>query len=416
MRPESFEIKLLSNLHGEDLQIIKDYWLQTYTTAGDLKFANTAKTIAEQYRFTNVKELSDFVELHSCLELVDTNFECRKCHSRVGFKNRSMYKEFFKKGYLCVNCELKKNNKKAKDFIDDYKNILQEKAFSEFDFSYLEMIYIFLFLSLDTIGEERFINKKVWDSFYEEERGGANIVLQSLFDKRAIIDKHKDLNNLKEQISLFLQENSSTLSNEQYDSLVRILQVRVQNGIYLAIGEDVSNYELKIFVGGFIDMFKLNMVDIQQIENFVKNIRLQDIYYLIPEVFSKFPVPYEKNLNLETNLIQLSEYFDLEHSYSLLFYQAKLLAGDLFIEKIKDEIDHEKHKNKYSNKIASYIKYLVDSNKKPNYPKKLPDNWQFSQIEQFISLSFFDNQHNWAGMNTKEIISTWLSKVAIKSE
>ncbi|MDE3321478.1 MULTISPECIES: hypothetical protein [Acinetobacter] len=416
MRPESFEIKLLSNLHGEDLQIIKDYWLQTYTTAGDLKFANTAKTIAEQYRFTNVKELSDFVELHSCLELVDTNFECRKCHSRVGFKNRSMYKEFFKKGYLCVNCELKKNNKKAKDFIDDYKNILQEKAFSEFDFSYLEMIYIFLFLSLDTIGEERFINKKVWDSFYEEERGGANIVLQSLFDKRAIIDKHKDLNNLKEQISLFLQENSSTLSNEQYDSLVRILQVRVQNGIYLAIGEDVSNYELKIFVGGFIDMFKLNMVDIQQIENFVKNIRLQEIYYLIPEVFSKFPVPYEKNLNLETNLIQLSEYFDLEHSYSLLFYQAKLLAGDLFIEKIKDEIDHEKHKNKYSNKIASYIKYLVDSNKKPNYPKKLPDNWQFSQIEQFISLSFFDNQHNWAGMNTKEIISTWLSKVAIKSE
>ncbi|ONN53884.1 hypothetical protein AC058_13475 [Acinetobacter genomosp. 33YU] len=213
-----------------------------------------------------------------------------------------------------------------------------------------------------------------------------------------------------------MQENSSTLSNEQYDSLVRILQVRVQNGIYLAIGEDVSNYELKIFVGGFIDMFKLNMVDIQQIENFVKNIRLQEIYYLIPEVFSKFPVPYEKNLNLETNLIQLSEYFDLEHSYSLLFYQAKLLAGDLFIEKIKDEIDHEKHKNKYSNKIASYIKYLVDSNKKPNYPKKLPDNWQFSQIEQFISLSFFDNQHNWAGMNTKEIISTWLSKVAIKSE
>ncbi|MFX5344682.1 hypothetical protein ABTC95_00830 [Acinetobacter baumannii] len=416
MRPESFEIKLLSNLHGEDLQIIKDYWLQTYTTAGDLKFANTAKTIVEQYRFTNAKELSDFIELHSCLELVDTNFGCRKCHSRMGFKNRSMYKEFFKKGYLCVNCELKKNNKKAKDFIDDYKNILYEKAFFEFDFSYLEMIYIFLFLSLDTIGEERFINKKVWDSFYEEERGGANIVLQSLFDKRAIIDKHKDLNNLKEQISLFLQENSSTLSNEQYDSLVRILQVRVQNGIYLAIGEDVSNYELKIFVGGFIDMFKLDMVDIQQIEKFVKNIRLQEIYYLIPEVFSKFPIPYEKNLNLETNLIQLSEYFDLEHSYSLLFYQAKLLAGDLFIEKIKDEIDHEKHKNKYSNKISSYIKYLVDSNKKPNYPKKLPDNWQFSKIEQFISLSFFDNQHNWTGMNTKEIISTWLSKVSIKSE
>lgn len=415
MRPESFEIKLLSNLHGEELQIIKDYWLQTYTTAGDLKFANTAKTIAEQYRFTNAKELSDFVELHSCLELVDTNFECRKCHSRVGFKNRSMYKEFFKKGYLCVNCELKKNNKKAKDFIDDYKNLLQEKAFSEFDFSYLEMIYIFLLLSLDTIGEERFINKNVWESFYEEERGGANIVIQSLFVKRAIIDKHKDLNNLKEQISLFLQENSSTLSNEQYDSLVRILQVRVQNGIYLAIDEDISNYELKIFVGGFIDMFKLDMVDIQQIENFVKNIRLQEIYYLIPEVFSKFPVPYEKNLNLETNLVQLSEYFDLEHSYSLLFYQAKLLAGDLFIEKIKDEIDHEKHKNKYSNKIASYIKYLVDSKKKPNYPKKLPDNWQFSQIEQFVSLSFFDNHHNWAGMNTREIVSTWLSKVSIKS-
>ena len=43
MRPESFEIKLLSNLQGEDLQIVKDYWLQTYTTTGDLKFANTAK-------------------------------------------------------------------------------------------------------------------------------------------------------------------------------------------------------------------------------------------------------------------------------------------------------------------------------------------------------------------------------------
>ncbi|WP_228262138.1 hypothetical protein [Acinetobacter baumannii] len=47
MRPESFEIKLLSDLHGNNLQIIKDYWLQTYTTAGDLKFANTAKTITQ---------------------------------------------------------------------------------------------------------------------------------------------------------------------------------------------------------------------------------------------------------------------------------------------------------------------------------------------------------------------------------
>ncbi|MFW2100511.1 hypothetical protein [Acinetobacter johnsonii] len=416
MRPESFEIKLLSNLHGESLQIIKDYWLQTYTTTGDLKFANTAKTITEQYNFTNPKELSNFVELHSFLELVDTNFECRKCHSRVGFKNRSVYKDFFKKGYLCLNCELKKNNKKTKDFIDDYKKILQKKAFFEFDFSYLEMIYIFLFLSLATIGEERFINKKVWDSFYEEERGEANIVLQSLFDKRAIIDKHKDLNNLKEKISLFLRENSSNLSNEQYDSLVRILQVRVQSGIYLAIDEDVSNHELKIFVGGFIATFKLDIVNVKQIENFVKNIRLQEIYYLIKEVYLKFPIPYKKNLNLETNLVQLSDYFDLEHSYSLLFYQAKLLAGDLFIEKIKGELDHEKHENKYSNKIASYVKNLADSQKKPNYPKKLPDNWQFSQIEQFVSLSFFDNQLNWAGMSTKEIISTWLSKVSIKSE
>ncbi|WP_252718626.1 hypothetical protein [Acinetobacter sp. TUM15521] len=130
MRPESFEIKLLSNLHGEDLQIVKDYWLLTYTTTGDLKFAISAKTITEQYQFTNTKELSNFIELHSCLELIDTNFECRKCHSRVGFKNKSIYREFFKKGYLCVNCELKKNNKKDKYFVDDYKNIVQEKTFS----------------------------------------------------------------------------------------------------------------------------------------------------------------------------------------------------------------------------------------------------------------------------------------------
>ncbi|MGR6842479.1 hypothetical protein [Acinetobacter baumannii] len=415
MRPESFEIKLLSDLHGNNLQIIKDYWLQTYTTAGDLKFANTAKTITEQYNFTNAKELTNFVELHSCLELVDTNFECKKCRSRVGFRNRRMYKEFFKKGYLCVNCELKKNNKKAKDFIDGYKNILQKKAFFELDFSYLEMIYIFLLLSLDTIGEERFINKKVWNSFYEEERGDANIVIQSLFDKRAIIDKHKDLKNLQEQISLFLRENSFNLSNEQYDSLVRILQVRVKEGVYLAIDEDVSNHELKIFIGDLITTLKLDMVNVKQIENFVKNIRLQETYYLIKEIYLKFPIPFKKNLNLETNLVQLSDYFDLEHSYSLLFYQAKLLAGDLFIEKIKNELDYEKHENKYSNKIASYVKYLVDSQKKPNYPKKLPDNWQFSQIEQFVSLSFFDNQHNWAGMSTKEIISTWLSKLSIKS-
>ncbi|MBP2809148.1 hypothetical protein J8640_03715 [Acinetobacter baumannii] len=212
-----------------------------------------------------------------------------------------------------------------------------------------------------------------------------------------------------------MRENSFNLSNEQYDSLVRILQVRVKEGIYLAIDEDVSNHELKIFIGDLITTFKLDMVNVKQIENFVKNIRLQETYYLIKEIYLKFPIPFKKNLNLETNLVQLSDYFDLEHSYSLLFYQAKLLAGDLFIEKIKNELDYEKHENKYSNKISSYVKYLVDSQKKPNYPKKLPDNWQFSQIEQFVSLSFFDNQHNWAGMSTKEIISTWLSKLSIKS-
>ncbi|ENX12378.1 hypothetical protein F895_03309 [Acinetobacter sp. CIP 64.2] len=213
-----------------------------------------------------------------------------------------------------------------------------------------------------------------------------------------------------------MQENSSNISREQYGSLVRIMQVRVQNGIYLAIDEDVSNYELKIFIGGFIDTFKLDIANVKQIEDFVKNIRLREIYYLILGIYSKFPIPYEENLNLETNLFELSEHFDLEHSYSLLFYQAQMLAGELFGEKIKDEIDREKHKNKYSNKIASYIKYLVNSQKKPNYPKKLPDNWQFSRIEQFVSLSLFDNQHNWAGMSTREIISTWLSKLSIKSE
>ena len=57
MRPESFEIKLLSNLHGESLQIIKDYWLQTYTTTGDLKFANTAKIRQVRREIARIKTI-----------------------------------------------------------------------------------------------------------------------------------------------------------------------------------------------------------------------------------------------------------------------------------------------------------------------------------------------------------------------
>ena len=89
---------------------------------------------------------------------------------------------------------------------------------------------------------------------------------------------------------------------------------------------------------------------------------------------------------MELDLMRMLLKNDLQHILILFWYQSKFvgdrlrtleLSGDENARFIKDTV--------FAKKISTYLDYLDHKDEKPKYPRNLPGNWTYSEIELFVS-------------------------------
>lgn len=66
--------------------------------------------------------------------------------------------------------------------------------------------------------------------------------------------------------------------------------------------------------------------------------------------------------------------------------------------------------------ISSYLDYLESKNQNPKYPRNLPDNWVYSEIELFISSSIIGHYQKWDKFTPKEIQAIWFESTKASND
>ena len=148
--------------------------------------------------------------------------------------------------------------------------------------------------------------------------------------------------------------------------------------------------------------------DCKEIESFIINKRLAEVYILLDFICEMKKIPIRKNNALEIDLIRMLRKYNLNEIYSLLNYQSTMAASRLY------EIEHSNSSGNWHQdmvfgvKISSSIDYLESKNQKPKYPKLLPENWNYSEVELFISANVIGNYEKWEKFTPSEILALWL--------
>ncbi|WP_257222334.1 hypothetical protein [Acinetobacter sp. YH1901136] len=109
--------------------------------------------------------------------------------------------------------------------------------------------------------------------------------------------------------------------------------------------------------------------------------------------------------------------YDLQHILSLFWYQSKFvgdrlrtleLSGGENARFIKDTV--------FAKKISTYLDYLDHKDEKPKYPRNLPGNWTYSEIELFVSAHIIGNYEKWEKYTPSEILALWEETIGIELE
>lgn len=109
--------------------------------------------------------------------------------------------------------------------------------------------------------------------------------------------------------------------------------------------------------------------------------------------------------------------FNLNEIYSLLSYQANKTMSRLYeVENIYNDDNKFVKEPQFNLKISSYLDYLEGKNEKPKYPRVLPEDWNYSDIELFVSANIIGNYERWDKFTPKQIYNIWLEKIDIEKE
>ncbi len=201
----------------------------------------------------------------------------------------------------------------------------------------------------------------------------------------------------------------SYLAFDTLRELKKNLNLNFYNDIVVVLPEECSSrHDWIIKLYNEIVSSEIKLKDIKHIEEFITTKRLKEVYALIDFICRQRHIPIKKNNALELDLIRMLKKYDLQHVWSIIYYQAKLAASELYDMEFK-----ERNRSRFSSElvfphqISSYLNYLESKNIAPKYPRNLPDNWVYSEIELFVSAYVIGNYKRWNEFTPREILSLW---------
>lgn len=414
--------ELVTNVNYEDfnLEMLKDYW--SFKNFESQKFTYSLASLLRKYDLKSSEKLERIVRNSGFLKFSEL-MSCKKCVKEFkALRRRDInYDKWntFSDQLICHNCRSLIADRRIKKILNIFREFNTSQTISEVispikELKYLEKIFLYVLLTKTKIDKNGVIQHQIIESFNNKDACGNGNSIDCFLKNGYLFKTNQNDDFLERQAEL----RNLTLMYGQYISaetkreMNNYSRLNFKSEIKVVIPDEFDDIESWI-EGLYQEIIKAKPLidDCKEIEKYIINKRLSEVYILLDSICEMKKIPLVKNNALEIDLIRMLKRYNLNEIYGLLSYQAKISASYLY------DIEHSKsgyNKNiVFGREISKGIDYLQSKNENPKYPKPLPENWTYSEVELFISANIIGNYERWDKFTPNEILALWIEAKGI---
>lgn len=416
MTNKNYKIVFNTEYKDFNLDMLNDYW--AFSDFDNLKFNYTIKGLLDKYNLRTPDKLERIVK-NSGYIIIYELMDCGKCikeieiftRKNINFKNNNI----ILRGLKCYPCQKNIANNSIKLLLNNFIELISSKEKVEIflpnlELTYLEKIFLYVLITKSTIQKESISNNE-WNLFNEIEANGFSDIIDRLIKKGyifktnqydEIITKQHELHMLKLQFECYIEDDIKK-------EVTKYLALNFRSEIKIIIPKEINSLDewIEELYKNILN-YELNIDDYKAIKNYLDNKRLVEVYFLLDKICIRKKIPVKKNNALEFNLMRMINKFNLNEIYSLLSYQANKTMSRLYeVENIYNDDNKFVKEPQFNLKISSYLDYLEEKNEKPKYPRALPEDWNYSDIELFVSANIIGNYERWDKLTPDQVFLLW---------
>jgi hypothetical protein len=394
MTNKNYKIVFNTEYKDFNLDMLNDYW--DFSDFDNLKFNHTIKSLLDRYNLRTPDKLERIVK-NSGYIIIYELMDCERCIKEIKILKRRDI-DFKKDNRIirelkCYPCKKNKAEDSIKLHLKNFIELISLKENVEFsspnsELTYLENIFLYVLVTKSTIIKES-ISLNEWNLFNEIEADGFSDIINRLIKKGYIFITNQYDNIIKKQHELHMLklEFECYIEDKIKKEVTKYLSLNFRAEIKIIIPQKINNLEqwVEELYKNILN-YELNIDDYKEIKNYLDTKRLVEVYCLLDEICSRKKIPIKKNNALEFNLRRMVSKFNLNEIYSLLIYQANKTMSKLYeVENIYNYDNKFVKEPQFNLKISSYLDYLEERNEKPKYSRALPEDWNYSDVELFVS-------------------------------
>lgn len=408
---ENIKFEIISE-DGVTPELLLDYW----KFGEKRRFELTIKDILEKYSFKTQTILAQEVGKIGCLQVIKLK-DCGTCYDKRDFYTRSDFNYFIDRVRRfedkCIECLNEKNFKITQEAIQYYKeNYVSSKPkfAQDNELNYLEKIHLYLLIVnyLET-------RKKNWSALYALTGYFCKNNVESLIKKGFIYNQEGSFNLNQKQAKLrqIYWDSQSIFNSDFREEICNFLKINFDHYSVLVTPsqyESIDDWLIGLFKE--IKEHKLSLNDIKDVEKFLFNMRISEIYALAEFVCESNKIPLLKDNALEFEFMRAIDKYNLEQIYNIFNYQATYTTSTLYkISAIENKSLTFNKDKLFTKNISYFITRMNQKSSDQHYSKPLPLSWEYSEFEQFISAHVIGSAEKWDKVTPKQILSSWLNAV-----
>jgi len=331
-------------------------------------------------------------------------FFCVVCGERTFVSSRAEYLRI-KKNSKCIEC--KNREERERVGLEELRLVEELRVQRKFeeeqlqadysvnDLSYMESIFIFLWLSDKNLSRDvkQIISKESTETITGITELDDQMISQ-LVAKGVVLVLDGRV-KLKDEISC------------PYDFL------EISQEVFLKVSKQYSSaYDLcdklhEIFCSG-----NITITDIDEISFAIKSVRLNNLYSVVDWLEKDRRIVIKRNIKLDSLLQDLSSRYSLAKCTYVMFYNAKAVASDIHTN-IRSSVVQPHLFTKFT---GGYLKRGDEMNLTVRYTKVVPYSVETSVFEALVCDTFFDTEYNWFSLSPKEVLSKWVGVMNVSEE
>lgn len=326
---ENIKFEIISE-DGVTPELLLDYW----KFGEKRRFELTIKDILEKYSFQTQTILAQEVGKIGCLQVIKLK-DCGTCYDKRDFYTRSDFNYFIDRVRRfedkCIECLNEKNFKITQEAIQYYKeNYVSSKPkfAQDNELNYLEKIHLYLLIVnyLET-------RKKNWSALYALTGYFCKNNVESLIKKGFIYNQEGSFNLNQKQAKLrqIYWDSQSIFNSDFREEICNFLKINFDHYSVLVTPsqyESIDDWLIGLFKE--IKEHKLSLNDIKDVEKFLFNMRISEIYALAEFVCESNKIPLLKDNALEFEFMRAIDKYNLEQIYNIFNYQATYTTSTLY--------------------------------------------------------------------------------------